>query len=102
MPADNLQHHLDIHRLGQMIVHPCRQCLRHIRGKSIRRHGDNRYGGRIHMPAGTYGFSGSLTIQYRHLDIHQHQVVVPRRRTGKFFHAQLTVSRTLHRSAGPL
>lgn len=61
-----------LHRLGQIIVHPFTQASIPVARHRIRRHGDD---GDIRSHRRANGASGLVAVHHGHLAIHQYQVV---------------------------
>ena len=90
---------VDFDGLGEVAVHAAAQGLLAILLKGVRGHGEDGHlcAGRIVQA--TDGLGGLIAVHDRHLHVHEHQLVVPRRCVHDLLHRLAAVHGVFHGEA---
>ena len=79
-----------------MVIHADRQRLFAVLGKGVRRHRDDRDVRLLRVAEPAYHLGRRVAVLYRHLNVHQNERIVPRRRFVQLFRAVHAVFRAVN------
>ena len=96
IPRDKRYEFIHVNRLRHMVIHADRQRLFAVLGKGVRRHRDNRDVRLLRVAEPAYHLGRRVAVLYRHLNVHQNERIVPRRRFVQLFRAVHAVFRAVN------
>ena len=79
-----------------MAVHTGLLCVLSVLVKGVRRHGDNGQTRLFGIRKSADGTRSRITVHDRHLNIHQHQIIIPGRALAHLVYRDLSVFRRVH------